>query len=67
MKSSTFLFALLILTITSAAQPVKKHGKLHVDGLQLKDEKGNMANITIGDVYQSNGVIHVIDKVVMPR
>jgi uncharacterized surface protein with fasciclin (FAS1) repeats len=33
----------------------------------LKDEKGGMATVTIKDVYQSNGVIHVIDTVVMPR
>ena len=32
----------------------------------LKDAKGNMAAITIKDVYQKNGVIHVIDTVVMP-
>jgi uncharacterized surface protein with fasciclin (FAS1) repeats len=32
----------------------------------LKDEKGGMANISIYDVYQSNGVIHVIDSVLMP-
>lgn len=32
----------------------------------LKDEKGNVAHVTIKDVYQSNGVIHVIDSVVMP-
>lgn len=46
-------------------------GKLWVmqkDGkLWLKDEKGNVAQITISDVYQSNGVIHVIDTVVMPK
>ena len=35
--------------------------------LVLKDEKGGMANITIKDVYQSNGVIHVIDQVLMPQ
>lgn len=35
--------------------------------LYLKDEKGGMAEITIKDVYQSNGVIHVIDTVVMPK
>ncbi len=34
--------------------------------LWLKDEKGNTAGIAIADVYQSNGVIHVIDTVVMP-
>jgi uncharacterized surface protein with fasciclin (FAS1) repeats len=33
----------------------------------LKDEKGGTAKITIADVNQSNGVIHVIDSVVMPR
>ena len=33
----------------------------------LKDENGGMAEITIKDVYQSNGVIHVIDTVVMPK
>jgi len=32
----------------------------------LKDAKGNMASVTIKDVYQKNGVIHVIDTVVMP-
>ncbi len=35
--------------------------------IQLKDEAGNVANITTYDVYQSNGVIHVIDKIVMPN
>ena len=46
-------------------------GKLWVMGKDggwwLKDEKGNMAKITIADVNQSNGVIHVIDTVVMPK
>jgi uncharacterized surface protein with fasciclin (FAS1) repeats len=47
-------------------------GKLWVllhDGkhLELKDEKGGMAKITIANVFQSNGVIHVIDSVVMPN
>jgi len=32
----------------------------------LKDAKGNLANISTYDVIQSNGVIHVIDTVVMP-
>ena len=41
---------------------MQKNGKLW-----LKDEKGNIAEITISDVYQSNGVIHVIDTVVMPK
>jgi len=33
----------------------------------LKDEKGGMATVTIANVFQSNGVIHVIDTVVMPN
>lgn len=33
----------------------------------LKDENGNTANITTYDVIQSNGVIHVIDTVVLPN
>lgn len=37
------------------------------DNVILTDEKGGMARITIKDVFQSNGVIHVIDHVVLPR
>ena len=36
------------------------------DNIVLRDEHGNTANITIADVFQSNGVIHVIDSVVQP-
>ncbi|MBS0639570.1 MAG: fasciclin domain-containing protein [Proteobacteria bacterium] len=32
----------------------------------VKDAKGDIADITIADVNQSNGVIHVIDKVLLP-
>ncbi|MBS1654717.1 MAG: fasciclin domain-containing protein [Bacteroidetes bacterium] len=46
-------------------------GKLWVmmkgKNIVLKDEAGNMAMVTIKDVYQSNGVIHVIDHVLMPK
>jgi len=35
--------------------------------LVLKDEKGGTAKLTIADVRQSNGVIHVIDTIVMPN
>jgi len=35
--------------------------------LILKDEKGGMSKVTISDVFQKNGVIHVIDTVVMPK
>lgn len=33
----------------------------------LMDEQGNKAMVTIKDVYQKNGVIHVIDTVVLPK
>lgn len=33
----------------------------------IKDETGNMADITVYDVLQSNGVIHSIDRVLMPK
>lgn len=37
------------------------------DGMiTLTDEKGDVAHVTIADVQQSNGVIHVIDKVLLP-
>jgi uncharacterized surface protein with fasciclin (FAS1) repeats len=34
--------------------------------IAVKDEKGNVANISVYDVYQSNGVIHSIDTVLLP-
>ena len=34
--------------------------------LMITDQEGNTARVTIPDVYQSNGVIMVIDKVLMP-
>lgn len=41
---------------------VSKDGKLW-----LKDEKGGMAGISVADVNQSNGVIHVVDGVLLPK
>jgi uncharacterized surface protein with fasciclin (FAS1) repeats len=40
---------------------------MHGDAVMLTDEKGGTAMVTTADVYQSNGVIHVIDTVVMPN
>ena len=37
------------------------------DKLVLKDEKGGMSTVSIADVYQSNGVIHVVDSVLLPN
>jgi uncharacterized surface protein with fasciclin (FAS1) repeats len=33
----------------------------------LTDEKGGTSTVTIADVYQSNGVIHVVDSVLLPN
>ncbi len=35
--------------------------------IQVKDEAGHVANISTYDVYQSNGVINVVDTVLMPK
>ena len=35
--------------------------------IMIKDEKGGIANISTYDVYQSNGVIHVTDRVLLPN
>src|SRR5688500_5761209 len=34
--------------------------------IMLTDEKGGTAKVTIADVHQSNGVIHVVDRVLLP-
>ena len=35
--------------------------------VMVMDESGGTATVTIADVYQSNGVIHVVDKVLLPK
>lgn len=35
--------------------------------VMVMDEKGGSATVTIADVMQSNGVIHVVDKVLLPK
>ena len=32
----------------------------------VEDEQGNIATVTVADVMQSNGVVHVIDNVLLP-
>jgi uncharacterized surface protein with fasciclin (FAS1) repeats len=41
--------------------------KQNGDKLTVTDEAGGTANVTIADVMQSNGVIHVIDAVLLPK
>jgi uncharacterized surface protein with fasciclin (FAS1) repeats len=54
-----------------AELPTVSGGKLWASmkgkDLILTDEKGGMAKVTIANVNQSNGVIHVIDTVLLPN
>jgi uncharacterized surface protein with fasciclin (FAS1) repeats len=45
----------------------KLMAKMDGSTLVLTDEKGGMSRVTIADVKQSNGVIHVVDTVLMPN
>jgi uncharacterized surface protein with fasciclin (FAS1) repeats len=53
--------------------PVKTLGgcvlqaKMDGEKITLTDENGGVATVTIADVKQSNGVIHVIDTVLLPK
>ncbi|QLE02331.1 fasciclin domain-containing protein [Galbibacter sp. BG1] len=49
-------------TVNGESLTFMKKGKK----LMVMDSKGNKAKVTIADVYQSNGVIHVIDTVLLP-
>ncbi len=53
----------MIKTVSGGTLTAWMKGK----NLYLTDEKGGMAKVTIADVNQSNGVIHVIDTVLMPK
>lgn len=50
-------------TVSGGTLTVMQHG----NKLVLHDEKGGMSTITIANVFQSNGVIHVVDTVVQPN
>ncbi|GAB2659088.1 fasciclin domain-containing protein [Flavihumibacter cheonanensis] len=52
----------VLTTVQGGTITLLKKGKK----LMLSDAKGNVATITIADVQQSNGVIHVIDTVILP-
>jgi uncharacterized surface protein with fasciclin (FAS1) repeats len=41
--------------------------KVNGKNVTVTDETGGTATVTIADVRQSNGVIHVIDKVLLPK
>ncbi|GAB3972271.1 fasciclin domain-containing protein [Spirosoma terrae] len=51
-----------LTTVAGGTLTARQKGKK----IELTDAKGGMATVTIPDVFQSNGVIHVIDTVLMP-
>lgn len=53
-------------TLTTV-QGGKLVAKMKGENVIIVDENGNESLVTIADVYQSNGVIHVIDSVVLPK
>ena len=52
----------MLKTVEGETLTVTSNGDL----LAVADERGDVANVTISDVIQSNGVILVIDKVLLP-
>jgi uncharacterized surface protein with fasciclin (FAS1) repeats len=50
-------------TVSGGTLTVMLQGK----NIVLKDEKGGISTVTIPNVFQSNGVIHVVDTVVLPN
>ena len=52
-----------VKTLSGAMLIAKRNG----NKITLTDEKGGTATVTIADVTQSNGVIHVVDAVLLPK
>jgi uncharacterized surface protein with fasciclin (FAS1) repeats len=53
-----------LTTVSGGTLTAKMNGPKNV---VVSDESGNTANISTYDVIQSNGVIHVIDTVLLPK
>lgn len=53
----------MLKTVAGGTLIVSASGK----DMIVTDEKGGVAVVTTANVYQSNGVIHVIDKVMLPK
>ena len=52
----------MLKTAQGESLTVSQHGS----GLMVRDAQGGSATVTVADVNQSNGVIHVVDTVLMP-
>lgn len=53
----------MLKTVSGATLIATMQGK----NIVLKDEKGDVSTVTIPNVFQSNGVIHVVDTVLLPN
>jgi uncharacterized surface protein with fasciclin (FAS1) repeats len=53
----------MLKTVQGEDLTIERRGRTH---LTVTDSKGDVAQITIADVLQSNGVIHVVNKVLIP-
>ena len=54
----------VLTTVSGGKLTFKMNGEQNII---VADEKGSMANISTYDVYQSNGVINVVDSVLLPN
>ena len=50
-------------TVSGGTLTVTMQGK----NIVLRAEKGGISTITLPNVFQSNGVIHVVDTIVLPN
>ena len=53
----------MLKTVQGETLTIRQSGR---NKLTITDQKGDRAMVTIPDVMQSNGVIHVIDTVLLP-
>ncbi len=64
MKAKEMGGKLELKTVAGGMITLQSDGK---DGWDVVDANGGKSHITIANVFQSNGVIHVIDKVLLPK
>jgi len=53
----------MLKTVSGATLTAMMQG----NNIVLKDEKGDVSTVAIPKVFQSNGVIHVVDTVLLPN
>lgn len=52
-----------VRTLSGAKLKIRQYG----DKLYIKDESGGTSYVTIADIMKSNGTVHVIDGVLLPK